>query len=113
MSKANRRLARLAVVTGCVGRAAVFAENCGGSVNMDPRYCLYQSLCDPSNIRAGDTVPLRIRMTNKANYESEAGETVYVPGTFKAGSYIQIVFACEDGIDCQQISSEQLVEMIR
>ena len=92
-----------------VGLASVAAENCGGALSIDPRYCIgspdgVNPYCNAQSLQDGDTVPLRIRMTNNANYENLDADTVYVPGELQARKQIQIVFACLGGTSCATAS---------
>ena len=100
--------------------AAVSAENCGGSLSVDPRYCVTrnpdnvvdgtpQLYCSNTNLLVGDTVPLRIRVENNANFEDRFGDRVEVPAQLVRDKNIQIVFACTDGATCSQASHEALV----
>ena len=65
--------------------AAAQAENCGGSLSVDPRYCVKanpatgQFYCQSSGVNEGDIVPLRVRVRNRASYDI-FGEEVWVPG---------------------------------
>ena len=92
--------------------ASAVAENCGGSLSVDPRYCTGSlngvPYCDASAIAEGDTVPLRIRLANNANYENFDGDQTYVPGVLKAGKRLQIVFACLDGTTCTTAAGDIL-----
>ena len=85
--------------------------NCGGSMSVDPRYCVGRDAsgsryCSASAIKVGDIVPLRVRVRNLANYETFDGEPAYVPGELLAGKTLQITFACLDGYKCEQPSSQ-------
>ena len=84
-----------------LGLASAAAENCGGSLSLDPRYCVgtvdndgVTRYCDSTAILEGDIVPLRIRVTNNANYENLDADSIYVPAQLVGGKTMQIVFAC-------------------
>jgi hypothetical protein len=77
---------------------ATLDQNCGGSMSIDPRYCIGSEgrTCTHDQLQVNEFVPLRIRVRNKANYDNFDGDSVYVPAKLQAGKRIQIVFACED-----------------
>jgi len=93
-------------------------ENCGGSMSVDPRYCVSSvvvsrgeksaySTCSNMKLKEGNMVPLRIRVNNKANFENLNGDTVYIPSKIPAGKRFQIVFACSN-TTCKEASGDAL-----
>ena len=89
---------RWGILAACIAAAAAF--NCAGSLSIDCRYCTTidqstgEPYCDAAGIEIGDTVPLRLRGTNAANYENEFYDSVGVPGEIQSTKRLQIVFSC-------------------
>jgi len=105
---------RLGLLSALVAGAA--ADNCGGSLSADPRYCPNSAInedgekyCENTKLLVGDTVPLRVVIANTANFETDDYEalTIYVPGMLQNGKEVQITFACMDD-ECEKVNGEIL-----
>jgi len=92
--------ALLAALTGTA--TAQGGENCLGSANIEPVYCLQKdadlnNYCISQGIKPNDIVPLQVAIRNDCHYtESGTGTQVYVPAKLQSGKIVQIVFACRD-----------------
>ena len=100
-----RHRCKLLVLSAATSRTV--GENCGGAFFISPSYCA-GPLCDANAMQVGDSVPLRLRVTNKASYSVTTATSddveVGVPGVLKAGKRFQIMFACLDIPACSEAS---------